>query len=197
MHVADEFTAEELEVRQRITQDILQEVRETRQRSGVDLFLSYFYNAHFDQPANSAKMRRVRGIPSINFYCNSIYQFANGWPQLPRPQITRGIRSATLVIFYLAVGAKPVWVQMGADPGSTGPMPDIPKSRRRVSWGSVTQIAIAGWLPWLGRKFRWKSTDLDGGRAGSAAKADGEKSHFRVSRSACSIDRPQREVTWL
>ncbi|MES2568826.1 MAG: hypothetical protein V4710_02085, partial [Verrucomicrobiota bacterium] len=71
MDVADNFTAEEVAVRATITERILEEVRSVLRREPIDLFLSYFYNAHFD-PAGYDKLRQL-GIPSVNFYCNSIY----------------------------------------------------------------------------------------------------------------------------
>jgi hypothetical protein len=49
-------------------------VRDALRSGPVDLFLSYFYNAHFD-PAGFEALRDL-GIPSINFFCNSMYQFA-------------------------------------------------------------------------------------------------------------------------
>src|SRR6476659_6998325 len=75
MDVAGDFTPGEMEIRAQTTDRILAEVETTHRQRPIDLFLSYFYNAHFD----SAGFDRLRalGIPSINFYCNSIYQFAN------------------------------------------------------------------------------------------------------------------------
>src|SRR6266511_2179574 len=73
MGIAEGFTPEELAKRAETTEKILEEVREARGRGPVHLFLSYFYNAHFD-PAGFDELRRL-GIPSVNFYCNSIYQF--------------------------------------------------------------------------------------------------------------------------
>ena len=73
MDVPGNFTREELEVRARTTECILEEVRAAVRTAPVDLFLSYFYNAHFD-PAGFDELRRL-GIPSVNFYCNGIHQF--------------------------------------------------------------------------------------------------------------------------
>src|SRR4051794_26621913 len=70
MDVAGQFTPRQVEVRSRITEQILDEVRIAHAERPVDLFLSYFYNSHFD-PAGFDELRRL-GIPSINFYCNSI-----------------------------------------------------------------------------------------------------------------------------
>ena len=73
MHIGAGFTAQEREARARTTEMILDEALAAHQRQPLDLFLSYFYNAHFD-PAGFDELRRL-GIPSVNFYCNSIYQF--------------------------------------------------------------------------------------------------------------------------
>lgn len=112
MDIPGDFTQEEFQLRSRTTESILEEVRAAHRAAPVDLFLSYFYNAHFD-PSAFRELRSL-GIPSINFYCNSIYQFelvaamASGadfaW------HAEKNARQA-----YLRVGANPVWVQMAAD----------------------------------------------------------------------------------
>lgn len=113
MHIAGDFTPEERAMRGEITDRILDELRREHTRQPIDLFLSYFYNAHFD-PSGFAEIRQL-GIPTVNFYCNSIYQF--DWvAEISRHvdfawHAERDARAA-----YLRVGAKPVWVQMAADP---------------------------------------------------------------------------------
>lgn len=113
MHIAGDFTPREKECRAQLTEAVLAELRAAHRERPVDLFLSYFYNSHF-APGAFAEVRRL-GIPSVNFYCNSIYQF----------ELVRDI--ARVVDFawhaeklardrYLAVGARPVWIQMAADP---------------------------------------------------------------------------------
>lgn len=113
MDIAENFTAAERAERTRTTERILDEVRAARAGGGVDLFLGYFYNSHFD-PAGFDELRRL-GIPSINYFCNSIYQFELVAAVAAKADISwhaeRDARAS-----YLAVGAKPVWVQMGADP---------------------------------------------------------------------------------
>jgi hypothetical protein len=119
MGIASDFTAEEQEIRGATTQQVLDEVRRAHARHPIDLFLSYFYNAHFD-PVGFAELRRL-GIPTINFYCNSIYQF----------ELVTRIAAAVDVSWhterdaracYIAAGARPVWVQMGADPNLYRPI---------------------------------------------------------------------------
>src|SRR5215467_3158705 len=48
MGIVGDFTSEELGERAKTTEMILNEVREALRSGPVHLFLSYFYNAHFD-----------------------------------------------------------------------------------------------------------------------------------------------------
>ncbi len=113
MNIAEGFTPNERQVRASTTERILDEVRAANSQEGLDLFLSYFYNSHFD-PTGFDELRRM-GIPSVNFYCNSMHQFANVAAIAAKADYSwyaeRDARSK-----YLDVGANPVWVQMGADP---------------------------------------------------------------------------------
>jgi spore maturation protein CgeB len=113
MHIRGEFTREELEARSRLTEQIIEEVQRAHREKPLHLFLSYFYNSHFD-PNGFREIARL-GIPTVNFYCNSIYQF----------DLVSSISVAVDFAWhaerdakaqYQAVGANPVWVQMGADP---------------------------------------------------------------------------------
>jgi hypothetical protein len=85
----------------------------------LDLFLCYFYNAHFD-PAGFDELRRI-GVPSVNFYCNGIYQFEFVAAIAAKADFSwhpeRDARQS-----YLSIGANPIWVQMGADPHVYHPM---------------------------------------------------------------------------
>lgn len=121
MHVAEGFTHEEKATQAEITQKIVKEVREAHQKKPVDLFLSYFYNAHFD-PAGFDEIHRL-GIPTVNFYCNSIHQFA--WVS----EIAKKVKFSwhtekAAASLYSGVGANPIWVQMAADPAIYHPVPD-------------------------------------------------------------------------
>ena len=127
MQVPDGFTPEELAVRAEITQRIVDEVQAAHARQPIDLFLSYFYNAHFD-PDGFEAIHRL-GIPTVNFYCNSIYQF----------ELVEAIAKKVLWSWhpeqpardaYLAAGARPVWVQMGADPELYRSLPGSARSPR-------------------------------------------------------------------
>jgi spore maturation protein CgeB len=120
MHIAGQFTPQETEVRARITQQILDEVQHAHRKKPLDLFLSYFYNAHFD-PDGFAEIHRL-GIPTVNFYCNGIYQFEQV------AEISRKVNFAwhpekSARPLYLEIGANPVWIQMAADPNVYHPVP--------------------------------------------------------------------------
>lgn len=122
MQIAGDFTSQELEMRSQITGKIIDEVKQAHRQKPIDLFLSYFYNSHFD-PAGFAEIHQL-GIPTVNFYCNSIYQF----------EIVSEIAAKVSFSWhaeklakesYLKVGANPVWVQMGADPDVYHPVENI------------------------------------------------------------------------
>lgn len=113
MGVADGFTQAELEVRARTTEEILTEVRIAHKQVPVDLFLSYFYNAHFD-PRGFEGLRRL-GIPSVNYYCNSIHQFKLVAAIATHADFAWHTEREARSLYHDA-GANPVWVQMGADP---------------------------------------------------------------------------------
>lgn len=124
MHVPGNFTPEEFQVRADLTQQIIDEVRQAHRERPIDLFLSYFYNSHFDA-AGFSEIHRM-GIPTVNFYCNSIYQFdlvaevaaAAQWAWHAEKHARK---------LYLQVGARPVWVQMGADPVVYRPIDGEPR----------------------------------------------------------------------
>jgi spore maturation protein CgeB len=127
MDVASRFSDEQKKIRSRITEQILREVAEAHAKSPIGLFLSYFYNSHFD-PAGFEQIHQL-GIPTVNFYCNSIYQF-----ELVA-QIAAKVRYAWHAEKeardrYLKVGANPTWVQMGSDPVIYRPREQITRQER-------------------------------------------------------------------
>jgi spore maturation protein CgeB len=127
MHIGHDFTSQELETRARTTDQILGEVRVANSERPVDLFLSYFYNAHFD-PSGFDELRRL-GIPSVNFFCNSIYQF-NYVRDIAAEADFAWHAERDARKLYLDVGANPVWVQMGGDPQVYHPVAGIKRQMR-------------------------------------------------------------------
>ena len=122
MQIAGDFTPEELETRARITSDIVDELRGAHRQTPVDLFLSYFYNSHFD-PAGFDDIRRL-GIPSVNFYCNSLYQFGLVSAIAAKADFAWHAEKDARQL-YLNVGGNPIWVQMGAHPATYHPVPEM------------------------------------------------------------------------
>lgn len=132
MDVAIDFTCEEQEIRARTTQRILDEVRIALRTGPIELFLSYFYNAHFD-PAGFDELRQL-GIPSVNFYCNSIYQFALVANIAAKVDFSwHAEREARKL--YLDVGARPIWVQMAASPERYYPIAGLARQPKAVFVG--------------------------------------------------------------
>ena len=127
MQVAREFTPEEHRTRDRITEQVLGEIKQARAAGGLDLVLTYFYNSHFN-PAGFAEIRRL-GIPSINFYCNSIYQFELV-AEMARAADHAWHTERDAHEKYCSIGANPVWVQIGADPELYRPHPGVCRSPR-------------------------------------------------------------------
>ena len=122
MQIADDFTSQELEVRSQITQKIIDEVKQAHRQNPIDLFLSYFYNSHFD-PSGFEEIHQL-GIPTVNFYCNSIYQFELVSQIAAKVNFSWHAEKLARES-YLKVGANPVWVQMGADPDVYHPVENI------------------------------------------------------------------------
>lgn len=113
METAGGFNHEQLRIRGEITGQIVDELKASHRQRPVDLFLSYFYNSHFDSAAFD-EIHRM-GIRTVNFYCNSIYQFELTAEIAPKVNVAWHAEKHAQRR-YLAVGANPVWVQMAADP---------------------------------------------------------------------------------
>lgn len=102
-----------VEARTQYSQRIVDDVRRTHSTTGIDLFFSYFYSAMILTEA--VQSIRALGVPTVNFYCNSIHQFhlikeiAPYYDYCMFPEREAEPR-------YVAVGANPVHVQMAANP---------------------------------------------------------------------------------
>ena len=127
MYVAHGFTTQELAARASITEKILDEVRRAHAERPIDLFLSYFYNSHF-APEVFGEIHRL-GIPTVNFYCNSIHQF-NLVEEVAASVNHSWHTEKEARASYLKAGARPVWVQMGADPDVYRPLAHISRQAR-------------------------------------------------------------------
>jgi len=77
------------------------------------------------------------GVPSINFYCNSIYQFENVASIAAKADFAWHTEKDARSL-YLAVGANPIWLQMAADPAVYHPIPASPRrARAGIHWPAV------------------------------------------------------------
>ena len=122
MQISSNFTSQELEMRSQITQRIIDEVKQSHRQNPINLFLSYFYNSHFD-PVGFAEIHQL-GIPTVNFYCNSISQFELVSQIAAKVNFSWHAEKEARES-YLKVGANPVWGQMGADPDVYHPVADV------------------------------------------------------------------------
>jgi len=125
MTVAKDFTPEQLNIRANTSQRILDEVKKAHSEKPIDLFLSYFYTSHFD-PAAFAQIH-AWGIPTVNYYCNSIYQFELVADIAAKVNYSWHAEKHARPL-YKAVGANPVWVQMAADPQVYRPLEGATRS---------------------------------------------------------------------
>ncbi|MFA5411466.1 MAG: glycosyltransferase [Candidatus Omnitrophota bacterium] len=132
MQVAVNFTPEQRKVRQRITEQIIGELAAAHQEKPVDLFLSYFYNAHFE-PGGFAQIHKL-GVKTVNFFCNSIYQFELVSEIAKKVNFAWHPERAAREL-YLKAGANPVRVQLGADPQIYRPHPEISRQAKACFLG--------------------------------------------------------------
>jgi spore maturation protein CgeB len=108
-----EISAVDSEARALRSELFVQTVEEEHRRKPIDLVLTYFYSVHID-PAAIQAIRKL-GVPTMNFYCNGVHQFhlvaaispAYDWCWVPE---------LSALPQYTAVGARPIHVQMGANP---------------------------------------------------------------------------------
>ena len=147
MHIASDFRPEETAERSRTTERILDEVRTAHREQPIDLFLSYFYNAHFD-PIGFDELRRL-GIPTLNFYCNSIYQFEYVAAIAAGPIFGGGGGGGggrpAIITLRLARGRS--GVQMGTDPEIYHLIENVPCENKHVSSGNGMPIALIAGSP--------------------------------------------------
>lgn len=127
MHIPNHFTPAENEKRAETTQKIIDEVKAAHAQKPVHLFLSYFYNSHFE-PSGFDQIHAL-GISTINFYCNSIYQFELV-EDIARKAQYSWFPERDALNRYRAIGARPIRVQMGADPELYKPIPSNARKAR-------------------------------------------------------------------
>lgn len=102
-----------VEARAHYSERIIDDVERTHRSAGIDLFFSYFYSAMILPEA--LQLIKALGIPTVNFYCNSIHQFHLVEEIAPHFDYCM-FPEREAIGKYLAVGAKPVHIQMAANP---------------------------------------------------------------------------------
>lgn len=132
MQTADDFSAEQRQVRAQISERIVEEIRSAHQKSPLNVCLFYFYNSHFDPEAFDAI--HALGIPTINFFCNSIYQFELV-ASIARKVTCSWHAERDARPKYLEIGANPIWVQMAADPEIYHPVSGLARQPKAVFVG--------------------------------------------------------------
>jgi len=106
------------DARARYSDILVQDVKRVHQKHGLDLFFSYMASVQVLPEAIDAI--RGLGIPTVNFYCNAAHQFHQvaeiaphfDWCMVPEAQAVPKYREA---------GARPVHIQMAADPDTYRP----------------------------------------------------------------------------
>lgn len=107
--------------RPRTSRELLRQIERAHARKPIDLFFSYFYDACVLPETIDAI--RALGILTVNFYCNASYQLHlvaaisphYDWCLVPEKYRLKD---------YLALGARPIYCQMAANPGIYRPVPD-------------------------------------------------------------------------
>ncbi len=108
------------EARTYYSERLWEDVQTADQTAGIDLFFSYYYSASID-PGVIDRIRAL-GIPTVNFYCNSVHQFHLVEDIAPHFDYCM-FPEREAMPKYLAAGANPVHIQMAANPSFYKPYP--------------------------------------------------------------------------
>ena len=107
--------------RPRTSRELLRQITREHARKPLDLFFSYFYDACV-LPETIDAIRSL-GIRTMNFYCNASYQLhlvAEIAPRYDWCLVPEKFRLQD----YVALGARPIYCQMAANPALYRPVPD-------------------------------------------------------------------------
>lgn len=129
------------------SQKLVEEVRQAHEKRPIDLFLSYLYSVHID-PGAIDQIRRL-SVPTVNFFCNAAHQFhlveeiapAFDYCWVPEKQALASYRHS---------GARPLHIQMGANPAYYRPLPGIERTLPVTFAGSL----YADRALWLARIYK-------------------------------------------
>ena len=105
----------------RTNQRLLAEFRRALRAGPIDLFFGYFYTSVV-YPETVDLIRRA-GVPTVNFSCNNVHQFELVRDIAPRFDACV-VPEAAAQHDFLAVGAKPLRIQLAANPRVYRPYPE-------------------------------------------------------------------------
>jgi hypothetical protein len=102
-------------------QRLLERFRAARVAEGLDLFFGYFYSSVVYP--ETIDLIRASGVPTVNFSCNNVHQFDLVREIAPRFDVCVVPELAARADFE-AVGAKPLRIQLAANPRVYRPFPE-------------------------------------------------------------------------
>jgi hypothetical protein len=102
-------------------QRLLEKFRAAHRERPIDLFYGYFYSSVVYPETIDAV--RQSGVPSVNFSCNNVHQFDLVRDIAPRFDLCVVPERSALADFH-AVGARPVRIQLAANPRVYRPYPE-------------------------------------------------------------------------
>jgi len=102
-------------------QRLLDKFRAARETRPIDLFFGYFYSS-VAYP-ETIDVIRQSGVPTVNFSCNNVHQFDLVRDIAPRFDLCV-VPERSAQADFLSVGAKPVRIQLAANPRIYRPFPE-------------------------------------------------------------------------
>jgi hypothetical protein len=102
-------------------QRLVEKFRAARETRPIDLFFGYFYSSVVYP--ETIDLIRKSGVPTVNFSCNNVHQFDLVRDIAPRFDLCV-VPELSAVADFHAVGAKPVRIQLAANPRVYRPLPE-------------------------------------------------------------------------
>ena len=103
----------QMEHRPRLEEELLRQVKRRHSCEGIDLFLSYFWDAHAT-PATIQEIKRL-GVATVNWFCNGSFQLQMVEKLAPAYDYSL-VPEKFRLPDYRAMGANPVYFQEAANP---------------------------------------------------------------------------------
>ena len=102
-------------------QRLLDKFRAARETRPIDLFFGYFYSSVVYP--ETIDVIRQSGVPTVNFSCNNVHQFDLVRDIAPRFDLCV-VPERSAQADFRSVGAKPVRIQLAANPRTYRPFPE-------------------------------------------------------------------------